>query len=175
MTARESAWILRDPRVVDAHGCTRQAGGCSMINTGLSRFYDAGERWCPIAELEVVRGNGCSRQCFWVCVCGRRCAAVYQAPGSKCYRCRRCAGYRYWSATRPGDRWGKWQRLEYQMQRLQKAVSGGRPKGMHQTTYERLRDRRMEAEMALDQWDEALYSVVEARLDRMSQRIERLK
>jgi hypothetical protein len=45
MTARDSAWILRDPRVIDRRGHPMQAGGCRMMNTGLSRFYEAGERY----------------------------------------------------------------------------------------------------------------------------------
>jgi hypothetical protein len=152
-----------------------QAGGCRMMNTGLSRFYEAGERYCLLSGLEIVRGKGCSKQCFWVCPCGRHCAAVYRAPGSRHYECRRCAGYRYWTATRQGDRWGQHERLEQEKERLEKAVRGGRPKGMHKKTYGRLRHRLIEAEMALDEWDEALHLSIEGRPDRARQRIGRLE
>jgi hypothetical protein len=36
---------------------------------------------------------------------------------------------------------------------------------MHKKTYGRLRDRLIEAEMALDRWDGALHLSIEGRLD----------
>ena len=95
----------------------------------------------PINEsfpLVTTRPNFGGIRWWFECICGRRCAKLYLAPGATRFRCRVCHNLSYESqresaphrCLRQANK--IWARLEYQ---------GGtprRPKGMRRRTYQRL-------------------------------------
>ena len=80
---------------------------------------------------------GGNRPWFLCPSCGRRCGVLYfSGRGAGLYKCRDCARVTYTSQCQDAvDRsWIKQRKIEARL------ADGDRPKGMHLTTYERLRD-----------------------------------
>jgi hypothetical protein len=82
--------------------------------------------------------------------CGRRVAILYTAPT---FSCRRCLGLGYWS-QREGELDRKQRKLRKVRARLGAHDLAGpiwlKPKGMHQTTFDRLREEERAARRAAD-------------------------
>jgi hypothetical protein len=122
----------------------------------------SGEEWQTASEtVAIIRvpGRYGGERTYFVCpgvvngnVCGRRVVKLYGA--GRYFLCRHC--YRL---TYPSQREGKWDRLIRRANKIRARLGGepgmlapfpARRKGMWQRTYERLRQRAVEAELTAD-------------------------
>lgn len=107
---------------------------------------------CPIPLIETPCHYGGTRLWFACPCCGRRCAVVYF--GGRVYACRKCLNVAY--ASQSEDQTN---RLWRKQRKIERKLSGGagewnrwqKPKGMHQATFDRLREQVYECEAARDE------------------------
>ena len=105
-----------------------------------------------LSERIVIQRTKChfgGSRPWWFCPrCGRRCAILY---GGRRFLCRRCHDLRYRSQSL-----GKGERLLRRAEKIRVGLGGSgvvfdlfpdKPRGMHQTTYDRLRDEAEEAKV----------------------------
>ena len=121
----------------------------------------ANRRDCIGLDWVPCRFGG--RRAWFICpVCGRRCGSLF--IGDEGFACRSCGGLTYWT-TRDDPFYRDLRRADRVRERLGwgKGVArpeGGRPKGMHRKTFERLRTAYREHTWAY--WDR-----MDARTDRL--------
>jgi hypothetical protein len=118
------------------------------------------EEWHDVSEtIRIVRVPGCygGERPYFICpgvvngiLCGRRVVKLYGA--GRYFLCRHC--YRL---TYSSQREGEWDRLVRRANKIRARLGGGpglrfppRPKGMWQRTYDRLRERALDAELMAD-------------------------
>lgn len=102
---------------------------------------------CPIGIVETPCHYGGTRPWFVCPRCGGRCAVVYF--GGRVYACRKCLDIAY--ASQSEDQTA---RLWRKQRKIERKLSGGagewnrwqKPKGMHQATFDRLRQQVYECE-----------------------------
>lgn len=109
---------------------------------------------CSLWIMRTLCNYGGTRPWFRCPSCERRCAVVYYgAPGGR-FACRHCVRVSYFSQCE--DEMG---RLWRRQRKVERTLTGGagdwngwqRPKGMHQRTFDRLRNQIWELEIRRDE------------------------
>lgn len=107
-------------------------------------------RECRVGIMETPQPFGGQRHWFLCPGCSRRCCVLYLTAN---ILCRKCLGVNYQSERTSA--WTGWRRMERIRKRLRGYPTGGthapcpdRPKGVHRSTYNRLRTE-FEAALAL--------------------------
>ena len=139
----------------------------------LTLHYSSARTGEPVHDrirLAVTVPTGGGIRWWFQCSCGRRCAKLYLPPGETGFRCRLCHRLTY--AT---QRMSTTRRLRYRSEKLWARIGSpdegltvrfkDRPKGMHRTTYRRLRERAERYDAAAD---DAFESWVRRRLGHIS-------
>lgn len=121
---------------------------------------------CSLWIAHTPCNYGGSRPWFRCPLCGRRCAVVYYgAPGGR-FACRHCArvGYLSQCEDETGRLWRKQRKIERRLFGEVGEWSWKRPKGMHQQTFDRLRDQYWQLEMRKDELFEIMVAPLLRRL-----------
>lgn len=123
------------------HGSEPRSVECSLWITRTTCNYGGTRPWllCP--------------------TCGRRCAVVYFGALGGRYACRRCSRIAYLSQCEDetGRLWRKQHKIERKLAGSASKWDGWqKPKGMHQQTFDRLRNQIWEIEMRKDELLETL-------------------
>lgn len=108
---------------------------------------------CPIDLITTPCHFGGLRTWFACPRCGRRCGVVYFGSPSGRYACRQCLNIAY-----PSQSQDKISRLWDRQRKIERKLSGGmgewnrwqKPKGMHQKTFDHLRNQLYEIESEKD-------------------------
>jgi hypothetical protein len=111
------------------------------------RLRAHGDEWRDHRETVVIAQTACKfggSRCWFHCPqCARRCEVLYLRFGR--FACRTCNRVSYVSQSG-----GLYDRLLHKFHKLRKRVECGRPKGMHQRTWEALLNRAYELEEVVD-------------------------
>jgi hypothetical protein len=152
--AREGALTSAHSVVAWTHGERRSTimvrGAAESITLIYSTRRGPADAWTEVREPVAITRTPChfgGERPWFVCLgCGRRVAVLY-APNAY-FRCRRCHELTYASTREPEH-----ERLLYKAQAIRTRLGGSgnivaslpdKPKGMHWTTYRRLREREHE-------------------------------
>jgi hypothetical protein len=111
------------------------------------RLRNRTEEWQEHHETVAIERTECrfgGARCWFRCPhCGRRCELLYLRFGR--FACRHCNRVSYGSQSG-----GLYDRLLHKFHKLRKRVECGRPKGVHQRTWEALLNRTYELEEVVD-------------------------
>jgi hypothetical protein len=112
--------------------------GAVIASYALSSDHGISRRVDCTLEIDRCAGGFGSRRMFRCPKCGKRCAVVYCGGGT--FACRKCLGLGYASEAENviGRIWRKQKKIEQRLAGGAGEWDGEKPRGMHQSTFDRL-------------------------------------